>query len=371
MRSSTSSSEARFLLAFAATVIVLLSAWEIVLRLHSGATLEFAIQRPPMTTSTARGEKWVVFGNCLVLTGISPKQLGDELDHDHDRAIFNIAAHEQSPIAYFDYLDRAHVYPDVIIANVSSWIRSTNFEQESALVAKTDPLSLAPAMVATTASQQAYHHDDSGGGKVQKQIEDTLAHVVTEHVWSIGHRYHLFDYSIFLWSLLTTRDLEAALYQLNIQSWFSVASSETDGDGFVGIHVRYRDDWTTGLDQMADRYLKRMRLSNLLTDRYWQLLGDDIRSFQRHGTRVLLVRMPEHPRIREFNDEHYELPQHLAELQRTTGAPVLDLSRLGPADGVRLFDSVHPDGDAATVITRAIATWVRSLKPDQSPPPSH
>jgi hypothetical protein len=368
MRSSTSSSnEARFLLAFGATVVVLFAIWEVVLRAYAGASLEFAIQRPAMKVAAAKGETWVMFGNCLVMTGISPKQLDAQLP-PRARTIVNIAAHEQSPLAYFEYLKRAKQYPDVIVANVSSWIRSTNFEQEAARVAQEDPLGIAPAQLAGASRAQAYKHGgDLGYGGFQKRVEDALAQAVSDRVWSVGHRYHLFDYSIFLWTLASTRELESSLYQLNIQSWFAVASSDTDGQGWVGIHVRYRDDWPHGVDEMSERYLKRMRLSKLLTDRYWQLLEDDIREFQAHGTRVLLVRMPEHPRIREFNDDRYEVPRRLGELHDRTGAPVLDISRLGLADGVRLFDSVHPDADAAAVITQKLATWVRTL--DLSPRP--
>jgi hypothetical protein len=243
---------------------------------------------------------------------------------------------------------------------VSSWIRSTNFDQETAQVTQLDPLGIVAKSQRGAAPEQSYGHIHTGSvGEWQKDVEDTLAHWVSDHTWAVGHRYHLFDFSLFLSTLAATRDLDNALYQLNIQSWFSITASDTDGRGWVGIRASYRDSWASGLDIMAERYLKRMRLSNLLTDRYWQLLEDDIRDFQHHGTHVYLVRLPEHPEIREFNNVHYQLPERLSELGRRTATPVLDLSGMGPADGVHLFDSVHPDEAAARVITHRLAIWLR------------
>jgi hypothetical protein len=366
MPSSTSSSDKRFLTAFLLTFLVLAGAWELVLRARAGETVEFAIIRPQMTVPTTAGEKWIVFGNCLVMTGISPAQITAELAPRRDRVILNIASHEQSPIAYFEYLRRAKQYPDVIITNVSSWINGTNFEQETQLLTQTDPLGLAAPSTSGSAGAPAeggaYRHQDSiEGGTRQKQVEEAIARTLGEHVQIVGHRYHLFDFMMFLGTLATSADLDNALYQLQIQSWFRVSSSETDGQGFVGLHVDYRADWPTGVDVMAERYLKRMRLSRLLTPVYWSLLEENIRDFESHGTQVLLVRMPEHPQIRVFNDETYDLRARLTDLSTRTKVKVLDLSALGPADGVHLFDSVHPDAAAAQVIARRLGAWLRTL----------
>ncbi len=362
MHSSTSSSDRRYLVAFALTFLALVGAWELVLRSRAGATIEFALQRPKMEVTQGTGETWVVFGNCLVMTGISPKLLGDELGAGN-RTIFNIAAHEQSPIAFFEYLRRNKQYPDVVVANVSSWINGTNFEQEADLVMQSDPLSLATATRAQAKpNTQSYRESGATTGEIQQAVETAIARVVNENVQALGHRYHLFDYLIFLGTLATTANLDGALYQLQIQSWFKVTHSETDGFGYLGVHVSYRGDWPDGLDKMAERYLKRMRFSRLLTERYWSLLEENVRDMQQHGTRVVFVRMPEHPAIRAFNNETYDLPKKLDDLAARLGTPVLDLSTLGPADGVHLFDSVHPDADAATVITKRIAAWLRERK---------
>lgn len=361
MHSSTSNSDRRYLVAALVTFVTLVGTWELVLRSHAGATVEFALERPKLETRADRGNTWVVLGNCLVMTGISPTLLASELPPDPDRNIINIAAHEQSPIAFFNYLRRSGVYPKVVIANVSSWINGTNFEQETELVAKADPLSVLQMPQAHGAQgQQAYRSSGEVTGEKQQAIESAIAQFLGTHMQTIGHRYHLFDYLMFVSTLGRTRDLDTALYQLNIQSWFRVTSSETDGRGFLGVRVDYRDDWQQGLDEMAERYLKRMRFSRLLTERYWTSLEEQVRHFTAHGTRVLLVRMPEHPAIRAFNDDTYQLPQRLKALESATKAPVLDLSSLGPAEGVRLFDSVHPDLDAAAVIAKKLAPWLRA-----------
>ena len=370
MHSSTSSSEGRFVAALAVTFLVLVGSWEAVLRRHSGATVDVKIDSPPMSPEARRGEEWLIFGNCLMLTGVSPKVLSSQLGPEHERVITNIAWHEQSPIAFFEYLRTAGHYPDVIVTNVSSWINGTNFEQEGDLVTKSDPLGIAKSAPASGGAagapaaakpldQQAYKQDgDLGGGRLQKATEAALSAWTGKHVRAVGHRYHLFDYSLFLGTLATRADLDVALYQLNMQSWFRVTGSATDGRGFLGLDVAYREDWSTGLERMAERSLQRLRLSHLLTDRYWTLLEENVREFRKHGTRVIFVRMPEHPKIRAFNDETYQLNERLHGLDERTGSTSLDLSRLGPAEGVHLFDGVHPDAAAADVITRELGTWL-------------
>lgn len=364
------------------TLGVLGGTWEGVLRQRSGATVDVQMNSPPLSATTSRGEEWVIFGNCLMMTGVSPRRLSEQLADDPERVIVNIAWHEQSPIAFFDYLRRSGHYPDVVITNVSSWLNGTNFEQEGELVTKSDPLGLArlaavPAAGASAAKDApnagkpgAYRQDGApAGGGLQRSVEDRLSKWVGNHARSLDHRYHLFDYSLFLGKLLTSRNLDTALYQLNMQSWFRVTDSETDGRGYLGLHVQYRDDWKAGLDQMAERSLQRMRLSRLLTPRFWSLVEEYVRDFKSHGTQVVFVRMPEHPKIKAFNDETYALTDELRGIEQRTGAPVLDLSRLGPADGVHLFDAVHPDAASAEIITREIGSWVRGRLTTSVPAP--
>lgn len=369
MRSSTSSSDARFFAALAITLGVLLGSWEAVLRLRASATVDLAINAPPLAQSAQSGEEWVIFGNCLMMTGVSPKGLNEQIGDRRERVITNIAWHEQSPIAFFEYLKRANRYPDVVITNVSSWLNGTNFEQEGELVTKADPLGAIPKKAAdgqAKPAEQAYKLDDPNRGRFQNVVEDGITAWTSKHVQSVGHRYHLFDYTLFLGTLATTADLDVSLYQLNMQSWFRVTESETDGRGYLGLKVRYRDDWSRGLDRMAERSLQRMRLSNLLTPRYWELLEQNVKDFQSHGTQVLLVRMPEHPKIRAFNDETYDVPGKLRGIEERNGTPVLDLSKLGPDEGVHLFDAVHPDAEAAQVITREVASWMQKQRLSQT-----
>lgn len=356
-------------MAFAATFLVLLGAWEAVLRTRSGATVDFAITRPPMRAVDRVGPEWVVFGNCLMMTGVSPKLLASELTTSDERSIVNIASHEQSPIAYFEYLRETGHYPDVVIANVSSWINGTNFDQEAALLLRSDPLGISRGtptgepVKAVASSAQGYHDTVSTPEKgLQARTEAALTHDLGTGVRAFGHRYHLFDYTMFVGALATSFDLDKALYQLNMQSWFTVTGSETDGLGYSGIDVRYRDDWNVGLERMADRSLQRLRLSRLLDSEYWRRLEAGVRDLQAHGTEVLFVRMPEHPRIRDFNEQTYHLTDEMQDIEKRTGAPTLDLSKLGPADGVHLFDAVHPDAASTEPITRAIAGWLRERR---------
>lgn len=360
MRSSTSSSEVGFIAALVVTFAVLTTSWELVLRQRGSASVDLAIRKPDAAVATAPHEEWLVFGNCLMMTGVATERLNEQLPRGVERQIVNIANHEQSPIAYFDYLRRHGHYPAVVITNISSWINGTNFEQEAALVARVDPLDLSKETDPARAPDS--RENGARDSTFQQRTEASLTRWTADHSRALGHKYHLFDYMLFLGSLLSTADLDTALYQLNMQSWFTVTSSETDGHGYLGLQVRYRDDWEAGLDRMAERSVQRLRLTRLLTDRYWMLLEDHVRHFREHGTEVVFVRMPEHPKIRAFNDETYELPLRLRSMEERTGASVLDLSRLGPSDGVRLFDAVHPDAPAAAVITRELAAWLRARR---------
>lgn len=359
----------RFVVALVVTFSTLLGAWEAVLRGRASTSID-AMNRPPSTASIGTGEEWLIFGNCLVMTGISPRSLKEQFADDRARVIRNIAWHEQSPIAFFDYLRQANHYPDVVIANVSSWLNGTNFEQEGALLAQRDPLGIAPSRLpegGRVGRDQAYRGSaELGHGDAQRAIEESLSRWAAGHMTAVGHRYHLFDYALFLGTLATTVDLDRALYQLNMQSWFRVVESDTDGLGFLGLRVSYRADWSTGLDVMAQRSLQRLRLSNALSATYWTLLEENARVFRGRGTQVIFVRMPEHPRIREFNDATYRINEKMRGLGERTGALYLDLSRLGPDDGVRLFDAVHPDAPAAAVITREVGRWLRA-----HPSPGH
>ncbi len=366
MRSSTFSSELRLAVAFVATLGILVSSWEVILRNRAGATANVGIASPRIEPTSSHGDEYVVFGNCLMMTGVSPKMLDEELGSGN-QVVVNIASHEQSPIAFFEYLRRANHYPRVIVTNVSSWLNGTNFDQHGALVIKIDRLGLlgkaAPAGApALQSSVEAFHEGSEGSGAFQRSVEARLSERGGAAMQAVGHRYHLFDYALFLGALAKTRDLDESLYQLNMQAWFRVAKTETDGRGFLGLDVRYRDDWGKGLERMADRSLQRLRLSHLLTERYWALLERDVREFQGHGTEVLFVRMPEHPRIKKFNDETYAIADRLRTLEERTGAPSLDLSALGPSDGVRLFDAVHPDAPAARVISTKVGAWLRERR---------
>lgn len=328
------------------------------LRARAGASVRLAFDRPPAepVMPSKHASEVLLFGNCLVMTGISPKLLAEHwVESQNGDVITNIATHEQSPLAYFTYLEKIGHYPNVVIANVSSWINGTNFDQEAAAVIALDPLGAATTSSAKPVDAQAFRGNDApGSGAFQRDAEAKVAGWASEHVRTLGRRYHLFDFTFFTRKLLTSVDLDESLYQLNMQSWFQVTETTTDGRGYLGLGVRYRDDWNVGLERMAERSLQRMQLSNLLTPEYWKRLEQGTRSLQAHGTRVVLVRMPEHPRIRAFNEARYQMKERLAEIHDRTNADVVDLSALGPSDGVRLFDGIHPDDASATAIARAL-----------------
>lgn len=358
----------RFFLAFLLALAILLGAWEWVLRASGARETWPGLADLSYTRSLASGKEWLVFGNCLVMNGVSGTRLAEIVSESAPPRIINAAQHEQSPLAFFHYLRSSGRYPPVIISNVSSWLNSTNFIKEGESMLAVDPLRI--RAVKGDAAAAAGTDDTRPQASFQQRVEEGLSDRINTGLISLGKRYHLFDFSLFLWKLLTTFDLEASLYQLRIQSWYSVVSARPDGTGFLGFEVDYQDSWTRGVDIMAEMQLQRMRRVNFLNDAYWQTLEENIDHFSAHGSRILLVRMPEHPDIRTFNDRTYRITERVKAMSERHNLPYLDLSGLGPEQGVRLFDAVHPDAQSSEVITTLIGEWVRSHPSISQPQPS-
>lgn len=358
----------RFFLAFLLTLAVLLGAWEWALRASGARESSPVLADLSYSRSIASGKEWLVFGNCLVMNGVSGARLAQIVSESSPPRIINAAQHEQSPLAFFHYLRSSGRYPPIIISNVSSWLNSTNFIKEGENMLAVDPLRLRAGKEDETAESRG--DGAQPAATVQQRIEQELSGRINAGLISLGKRYHLFDFSLFLWKLLTTFDLEASLYQLRIQSWYSVVSAHPDGAGFLGFEIEYQDSWKRGVDIMAEMQLQRMRQVNFLNDDYWQALEDNIAHFGAHGSRILLVRMPEHPAIRSFNDRTYRITERVKALSERHTLPYLDLSALGPEQGVRLFDAVHPDAQSSEVITTLIGEWVRSHPSISQPQPS-
>lgn len=367
MRSSISSSDTRFFLSFLLVLAVLLGAWEWALRASGARETAPDLSALSYARSLTSGQEWLVFGNCLVMNGVSGTRLGQVISEFSPPRIVNAAQHEQSPLAFFHYLRSTGRYPPVIITNVSSWLNTTNFVKEGENMLAVDPLGLKSARASSpTGGQDAAVKP---AASPQQRIEQALSERINASLISLGKRYHLFDFSLFLWKLLTTLDLEASLYQLRIQSWYSVISAQADGSGFLGFEVEYQDSWTRGVDIMAEMQLQRMRQVNFLNDEYWQAFEDDIADFGAHGSRIFLVRMPEHPAIRTFNDSRYWITERVIAMAERHNLSYLDLSDLGPEQGVRLFDAVHPDAQSSQVITARIGEWIRHQSTNLKPQP--
>ncbi len=365
MRSSISSSEARYFLSFLLCLAILLGAWEWALRASGARETAPGLAELSYDRSLASGQEWLIFGNCLVMNGVSGSGLARIVSESSTPAVVNAAQHEQSPLAFFHYLRAAGHYPPVIITNVSSWLNSTNFVKEGESMLAVDPLHLKAAQAhdAGTPRDAATQQ----GASLQQRIEQDLSERLNAGLVSLGKRYHLFDFGLFLWKLLTTFDLEASLYQLRIQSWYAIVSARGDGAGFLGFDVEYQDSWTRGVDIMAEMQLQRMRQVNFLNDEYWQAFDDNVAHFAAHGSRIYLVRMPEHPAIRAFNDSRYRITERVNIMAARHDLPYLDLSGLGPEQGVKLFDAVHPDAQSSQIITARIGEWLRRQPPLRQP----
>jgi hypothetical protein len=343
---------------FTALFLTLMCLWEIVIRNYYNPPIAIDYSKKEMVLPDE--PNWLIFGNCLVLNGLSPKKIISELmvnKHGNYNIpkVLNISQHEHSPIAYFSYLDKAGYYPDIIFANISSWLNGTNFELETEQLINLDPLDIYSTSDKNT--NLDIKNNTTADIIFSKKIETTLQHITAENIKQSNKRYHLFDYSLFLYEFLKTLNLNESLYNLRIQSWFKVNAIEKDGYGFLGLRVDYNNSWQRGYDVMAEKQLLRIKAGNFLTTKYWKKLDEYISKFKSNGTEIVLMRMPEHPIIRNGNDNIYKIHDKMNELALMHNISVIDFDTLLDRE-VKLFDSVHPDYEGSKLISSALANWI-------------
>ncbi len=368
--SETAKTPSRYLsvVSFLTTFFVLMLGWELVIRSHYNPAVARVVEAPPAHGDEIDPEReWLVFGNCLVLNGISPEVFHDVWHEERPEALLprfrNLAKHEYAPQAYLSYLRQNNYYPEVVVFNVSSWLNSDNFQAEAVQLEKEDLLGIrdgakgesAEFVVGTTE-----HDDKTFQGSVESALHGHLSKVLRMS----EKNYHLFDFGMFLRSLVTSRDLNRSLYQLQIQSWYKLKAQHRDGHGQMAFEVGYSTDWEQALAIMTEKQLSRMRLGNFLTKSFWGSLETEIGNFRKHGTRVVLLRMPEHPEIHRFNEATYSLSKNMRELANRTNAELLDIND-DPEfmASIQLYDGVHPDQRGSIRISRYVAKWIGKQQP--------
>ncbi len=365
---STSSSESQWkpFAAGVAAMVFFIGIWEWGVRLHYNPPLE-KIERNTLlfddshefAAQTDADRTWIAFGNCLVMNGVSPKVMlkrWRDLDANARLPRFvNGAEHEFAPQAYLQYLKSVDHFPSVVLANVSSWLHSDNFEVEASLLAADNFLGLGtdPVVVEEETSFQ--------------QRTETFLHSKLGSVLRLSNKkYHLFDFTLFLSALGTTWDFEKSFYQIQMQRWYKLRSEQADGFGNLAFEINYGPTWETGTQTMVNKQLSRARIGYFLTETYWESLEQLITEFNEHGTRFVMMRMPEHPDIFDFNEERYAINEKLTEIARNPNVEFVNFNVAEVLDNIRLFDAVHPDVPSAKLITTYLAdelvkrqpTWV-------------
>ena len=375
MRLFTSNTKYLSFVWFAVIFAVLLLGWEAIIRANYNPPLDIRYEAlAAVQDDSAPGRealpqrRWVIVGNCLVLQGLSPRTMLAEWRALRPGAnlpvVLNIARHEHGPQAFLAYFEKSGFVPDVIVANISSWINTDNFSREAQALEKSDPLRLratketeggaVPLAVGASASHQGFG----------QQVEDALDHGLQKLLKLTEKRYQLFDFGVFCLTFFTTGDLKGSLYELNLQSWFKVTGSIDDGMGYHGVRVEYEPDWDTGVQVMASKRVKRLKAGGILTSTYWQSLSEQLERFRRQGTRILLIRMPESPTISRFNEGRYSLPQKMQALANNPGVAFLDLNTVESLKTVKLYDAVHADREGSLLISEYVAKWLAEHHPD-------
>ncbi|GEM_PF-2649662 len=375
MRLSTSSTKYVPLAWFVVTFGALLFGWEAVIRANYNPPLGISYQllaavRDDSTAGRAAElpRRWVIVGNCLPLQGLSPRSMLEEWHAMRPSSelplVLNISRHEHAPQAFLAYFQMNGFCPDVIIANVSSWINSDSFRRETQDLERSDPLGLRPTKEATDRTGRKGDGAPTGGEDLRKRVEQGLDRGMHQFLKLTEKRYHLFDFSAFLVTLLTTGDLKDSLYDLNLQSWFKVMESIDDGLGYRGVRVEYESDWDRGVQVMASKHIKRLMAGRFLTPAYWNSLSEQLDHFRRQGARILLLRMPEYPAIYQYNEARYRVTEHLEGLATCPGVAFLDLNSVGYLKHVKLYDVVHPDREGSLRISEYVARWLAEQYPD-------
>lgn len=371
MHSSTSNSDRTYipLLVFLLILSVLLISWEVIIRTHYNPPVVINYDDKASKTADALNrsrKEWLIFGNCLALNGISPKAIKSfwkaNTPIQNFPSMRNISRHEQSPLAFFHYLQKAEYYPDVIITNVSSWLNSTNYLTEAQQLITDDPLTLFPKKRKSNKFGLGAQ-ENLQSNNIQTNIEQMITSTVSQTMKQSDKRFHLLDFSIFLYNLILTGDLRNSLYHINIQSWYKMAGQDSDGHGQIAFHISYDPSWEKAQDIMVEKQLVRMRTGHFLTDGYWSKLKSFIRHFKERGTDVYLVRLPEHKDIYKFNESYYNLSDRLGLISKTTKSPVLDLNQSGIVKQIKLYDTVHPDHQGSMLISKTIASWIAEMHP--------
>ena len=205
--------------------------------------------------------------------------------------------------------------------------------------------------------------NNAGRGSFSNEIENNLRNITSRYIKQSNKRYHLFDYLLFLAQLFQSFDLRDSLYNIRMQSWFRISSMEIDNFGHLGLHVDYNEDWLRAQDIMAEKQILRIRAGKFLNEIYWEELKNYIHEFQSKGTKIVLMRMPEHRYIRVVNDDIYNIDNKMIELAHSNNIDLIDFPDIMESD-IRLFDAVHPDFEGSVVISKTLAKWVYKNRPE-------
>ncbi|MFH0821800.1 MAG: hypothetical protein V2B18_03550 [Pseudomonadota bacterium] len=368
MRFSTSNIDKVAPASFALFFAGLLLTWELVIRSTYNPRAEVYYEAPaaghaakPDGSLTAPDRRWVIVGNCLVLQGITPAGLLEEFGKRDPRSslpsILNVGRHEHPPHAFLQYMKDHGFFPEVILANVSSWIDSDNYHHQTRLIEEQDVLGLRPDKEAA-GEVPSEAPTPASGRSVRSRVEQELTSRLNDALRLTEKRYHLADFTLFAWTLVRTGNLKTALYDINLQTWFKLAGVHRDGYGYQGFAVKYEPRWDEAVNLMAAKQLRRMSFGVFLSPRYWRELEELLDHFRRGGTKILLLRMPEHPDIYEFNEQRYQVSANMNRIAATVDAGVLDLNVPRFISGVKLYDVVHPDKTGAETLTHRLAQWM-------------
>jgi hypothetical protein len=368
LSTSSSNSEWKPFALGVAAIVIFVSIWEWCIRIHYNPPLE-KIHRTtilndnshPFAEQTDANRTWIAFGNCLVMNGVSPKVMLERWREQNTNAqlprVVNAAEHEFAPQAYLQYLKSVDHFPSVVIANVSGWLNSDNFDVAASELAADNPLGLGTdvAKKPTLVEIETTFQEET----------EVFLHKKLGEVMRLTHKkHHLFDFSLFLAMLGKSWDLEKSFYQLRMQRWFKLLSEQDDGFGSLAFEVDYGPNWQSGVQTMVDQQLIRARLGYFLTESYWTSLEELIKEFNQYGTRFVMMRMPEHPDIFAFYEKKYGINEKLTKLAENPKVEFVNLNVDEVREQIRLFDAVHPDFLSAKFMSTYLADELVKRQPE-------
>jgi hypothetical protein len=290
----------------------------------------------------------VIVGNSRMLAALSPAEMGRAwASQGLSAQAWNISLAGVWSLSFLAALDELGIYPRLLLLHHSAVADTPDWRQQAEQVKAR--LTAPPAQAGLAA-----------------RIEERLVQVVKD-------RLSLADYTLPVWSALlglrralTSRDLEEALFYLNVTPYYAQRQA-VDPFGYAGSEVTLKPGYFQGgREIVVGRYLDLYRRWRLTTPaEVWAGYEGYLDRFARKGSACLFVLPPVDPAL--YRAEYLDSGDlvRLTELCQRRGLPVLDFNAPGQGQPLPAFDGSHLDHAAARQVSARVAEFLARRNPER------